>query len=174
VLWYRNEGTATAPKLAAARTLVPESSLNKDWEKGLKPGQHGVRAKICVTDWNGDGWLDLLLGDFGSSRGEEPKLTDADRAEQKKAQERQQAILKEYRPIMDRYSKLWKARADAKGKLTPEQEKEFQQVQKEMAPYQKQLSEVYQTLRRFQTPSTYHGHVWLFLRRSPEAAATRD
>jgi hypothetical protein len=66
VRFYRNTGKVDPhtklPILAAPRVLVPASS-----EQGAEPGKpptRGIRSKICVTDWNGDGKPDLLLGDF--------------------------------------------------------------------------------------------------------------
>jgi hypothetical protein len=58
VLFYKNIGTATAPKLAKPQSLVP---AGKGSDKAIGPG---MRAKICVVDWNGSGRPDLLVGDF--------------------------------------------------------------------------------------------------------------
>jgi len=49
VHWCRNTGTATAPKFAEPEAITPSA-----WE--------GYRFKPCVTDWNGDGLADLLVG----------------------------------------------------------------------------------------------------------------
>ncbi len=56
VQWYRNVGTNTKPQLAAPITLVQ-----------LPKGS--IRAKVCVVDWNGDGRLDLLVGDCSFPHG---------------------------------------------------------------------------------------------------------
>ena len=66
VLWYRNRGTAQQPKLGAGKVLVEKSPFGSDWAK-RKPGEWGVRVKISATDFNGDGRLDLLLGDSSGS-----------------------------------------------------------------------------------------------------------
>src|SRR5207245_728238 len=57
VLWYRNVGSRTEPKLAKAVTLVqaaaePNLDDNAPPAKDIKPG---MRAKACAVDWNGDG-----------------------------------------------------------------------------------------------------------------------
>jgi hypothetical protein len=85
VVWYRNVGTSIEPKFGAAQTLFAPAPI--DWAKGVKEGQHGVRAKICVVDWDGDGWLDLLVGDFGMTIGEAPKMTEADKAKKQQAEQ---------------------------------------------------------------------------------------
>ena len=77
VYWYKNEGSTEKAKLAAGQQLVGASQFGFDFSK-YKPGMWGVRVKVCVTDWNGDGQLDLLLGDQGgemveSEGDDEPK-----------------------------------------------------------------------------------------------------
>jgi len=49
---FRNTGTRKEPKLAKAEELLP----------GGKPWRKGYRAKVFVTDFDGDGAPDLLIG----------------------------------------------------------------------------------------------------------------
>ena len=60
---YRNTGSAQKPKLALRTQLVPpgEETYGSD---APTEARRGGRAKICVADWNGDGRLDLLVGDY--------------------------------------------------------------------------------------------------------------
>jgi hypothetical protein len=65
VTWYRNVGTREEPKLAASQPLIekaggPFTSV----ESVDNPDRCGMRTKPAVADWNGDGKLDLLVGDF--------------------------------------------------------------------------------------------------------------
>jgi hypothetical protein len=48
------EGSSGAPALLPGKRL----------EAGGKPIKLGTRLKLCVTDWNDDGKLDLLAGNF--------------------------------------------------------------------------------------------------------------
>lgn len=61
VVWFRAIPTTEAnvpPRLCLPVELVAAP------EQG---GKHGLRARPGVADWNGDGLLDLLVGDFSSS-----------------------------------------------------------------------------------------------------------
>jgi len=80
---YENTGTAASPRFSERRLLVEAPAESKFWMQYLDPGQDpqpGVRAQICVVDYNLDGRLDLVLGDFsGIARLRE--LDEAQRAE---------------------------------------------------------------------------------------------
>jgi hypothetical protein len=58
VCFFRNIGTRQAPKLANGVRLA----LNGD---GFS---RGYRCRIDVVDWNNDGKLDLLVGNFYSEK----------------------------------------------------------------------------------------------------------
>jgi hypothetical protein len=56
--WYRNVGKHGAPEFAAVEMLVQQAS--GQWEA---PGQ---RTQVAVADYDGDGRVDLLVGDYRS------------------------------------------------------------------------------------------------------------
>lgn len=67
VQWFKNEGAKGKPKFGAARTLVGARSTDKFLQNYVEPGdapQPGVRAQIAVVDYDLDGKLDLLVGDY--------------------------------------------------------------------------------------------------------------
>lgn len=82
VWWFRNSGKMGAPEYAAGVALLPKSGAN--WGKpvahGGAPERPGFRAKVGVADWNGDGRLDLLVGDFWQEKPPPKNLTDAEKA----------------------------------------------------------------------------------------------
>src|SRR5262249_6620517 len=98
VLWYRNVGVQREPKLAAPVTLVADGEMGVDPKKAAKDRPWGGRAKVCVTDWNGDGWPDLLVGDFGLTMGDPPKLTDEDRKAQQEIQSKYSKVIDQFMP----------------------------------------------------------------------------
>jgi hypothetical protein len=78
VTLFRNTSKSGAATYAAGRELVGKSSI--DFEKpvaaGAQPTGPGTRVKLCVTDWNGDGLADLLLGDVFYQQSAVKLLTD--------------------------------------------------------------------------------------------------
>ena len=65
--WYRNVGSQIEPTFEPCRLLVAAAAGKIFLEQNLEPNQApipGVRAQICVTDYNRDGRLDLILGDY--------------------------------------------------------------------------------------------------------------
>ena len=69
VSWYQNTGSKKMVKLNERQILVSAKAKTKFVTQYLGPNEAprpGVRAQICVTDYDGDGKLDLLLGDYSS------------------------------------------------------------------------------------------------------------
>jgi hypothetical protein len=67
VQWFKNESERGAPKFAAPRPLVPAKSKDKFFRRFAEVGaapEPGVRAQIAVVDYDRDGALDLLVGDY--------------------------------------------------------------------------------------------------------------
>lgn len=71
VVWHRNVGTSGKPKFGARQELVPARSESIFLTQYLEPDEEpspGVRAQIAVVDQDGDGRLDLLVGDYSDIR----------------------------------------------------------------------------------------------------------
>jgi hypothetical protein len=170
VLFYRNGGTRKEPKLEAPVTLVSAATMNYNANAPApREPVRGTRAKVCVVDWNGDGRLDLLVGDFSYSWGEQPKLTEKDRATQKELQAKAQKIQKDLQPMYQEIAKVRPAGNDPTPKARAEYEKKVQEIYKK---YQKEMDEqgkVYTALRKFERPMHYHGYVWLYLRKPADS-----
>ncbi len=60
VVWFRNIGTAKAPTFTTAQTIIKQPNGKKLGEK-----YPGTRTQVHVVDFDHDGDLDLLVGDYG-------------------------------------------------------------------------------------------------------------
>ena len=143
VSWYENIGAAKAPAFGERQVLVEAKSSMKFLTQYLEPGEApkpGVRAQICVTDYNGDGRLDLLVGDYSSY--EDARALDEDQ------RARLDGLLVEERELV---AKLWTLERD-----TPE----ATEVQDRLAALSKERGGFLADDRNQRTSS----FVWLFLR----------
>ena len=161
VVWYRNTGEKNAPKLAAAEVLVPD--VMGPQADGAAPAadaakagpKRGTRTKVHAVDWNLDGKLDLLVGDFVYTEAPQPVLTEA---QQKVRQEKRSAWMKEYNALQEAPLNETKEARQARMKKTADLITKFKELNgAEVAP----KNEV----------SQYHGYVWLFLRQEGVAKA---
>lgn len=173
VVWYRNTGTRNEPKFGEPVTLVPGVDLNA-MQKGNKAGapQPGMRAKISVCDWNGDGKLDLLVGDFSSYQGEVPKLTpeqEKDKAEIQKKLAQAQKNLQPYYAATNEVAKQLQLIQDPQQKQQKMME-EYERLAKRHQKELQQLGELHQALNKYQGGFQTHGHVWLYLRKAEAKA----
>ena len=177
VVWYRNVGSRTEPKLAKGVPLVraalpPNYDANAPASRDAKPG---ARAKVCVVDWNGDGRLDLLVGDFGGIYGEKANLSEEDQKAEQEANRKMQELQKKMQPFYDEYARRLKAPAkgdnSAQGRRERRQKAQEVLKDKEFQALRKEMHQVTETLRKFRHPPVYQGHVWLYLRKPPPSAA---
>jgi hypothetical protein len=177
VVWYRNVGSRTEPKLAKGVTLVKRAQW-PSYDDNAPPGEDkkpGVRAKVCVVDWNGDGHLDLLVGDFGGIYGEKPEMSEEDKKIEQEANRKMQELQKKMQPFYDGCTKILQAadKADHSALAKGERQRKALEVlnQREFQELQKEMQTVSETVRMFRRRPMYQGHVWLYLRKQCAAAA---
>ena len=77
IRWYRNRGANDAPIYGNASVLVAQDN-SQYGEEGSTPKRPGLRVKVHVTDWNGDGRVDLLVGDVTWQQSTPKPLTAAE------------------------------------------------------------------------------------------------
>ena len=65
VYWIRNIGEKGKPRFAAPQAIVKQRN---DRGSSADPSWPGMRTQVAVADWNGDGHLDLLIGDYQSGK----------------------------------------------------------------------------------------------------------
>ena len=154
---FRNVGTRKEPKLAKAKQLVSPGEVTYGPNAPKEP-RRGIRSKICVTDFNGDGRLDLLLGDYATQKPNLPKPTPEQKAAQDKAR-------KELKTVQAKWSKLIR-KLNGRERLKDKKEREkarreFQEVSRRMQELQAKIPPEFES----------HGWVWLFLRQGGEKTA---
>jgi hypothetical protein len=187
VYLFRNTGKTGAPTFAAAQVLVPPH-VGIGYEELQLPGQPvvpGIRAQITVCDYNGDGKLDLLLGDFRTTRQTRPDLPPADlekvRALLRRMDDLEPQREKASKRIKEELRKFWEP-IPVKEQLKPEVQKKYRgtvQALQKSEWYRKVFDQFEGIDRELQgylakpdkpglggnNLSTAHGYVWLYLRR---------
>lgn len=174
--WYKNIGSVSKPEFGPRNLLVSPAYVRSDDEQPADQNEHGgkfliqklnkdevpspgARAQICVCDYNQDGALDLIVGDYSDvqitrelSKKEQQEL-DALELEQK-------ALGEKLKPLQEKlYGEASKELDKAeKAKL----EKEYQSLMEE---YMK-LDEKRPTYFAKSGPASF---VWLYLRKSDAA-----
>ena len=155
VWFFRNVGTRTAPELAAGVRLVPPGQATYGAGAPKEP-RRGIRAKVCAVDWDGDGRLDLLIGDFATQKPDLPEPTPAQKAEQDKLRKELDGVTTRYRELSQKVF----------GQARAKEKEERDKAQKELGEVSRRMQEL-----RSKLPAEYenHGWVWLFLRKPADA-----
>jgi hypothetical protein len=148
---FRNNGSATTPQLAKAEQLVAPGEAEYGPKTPVKPTR-GVRSKVCVTDWNGDGCPDLLVGDMAYLKPPAKELTDAEKQQHEAIREELMPIEKRRRVVIEKIV--------SKDKILNKVER------KSLSNELKSLNEQRDKLQsQLPTEIEEHGWVWLFLRK---------
>jgi hypothetical protein len=159
ILWFRNVGERGKPKLAPAQTLLPKSPVGWGGDAALG---WGLRVKPCVVDWDGDGRLDLLVGDLCSSFTGRPQQTAEEVGEEKKANDRLPELRQKWADAFARYRA-----ADVGPENETAAARALRLVVRDemrtlMQRYRDELVIVQDIQSRFVSTRQAHGFVWLF------------
>jgi hypothetical protein len=185
VYWYRNVGKRGHPAIAPPVALVPPHE-GIGYSELLDAGQEprpGIRSQIAVVDYDRDGKLALLVGDFCTNLHVKKDLTTQERREFDAVRSKQDKVTKKLRDQMDalrgRWDKLMKDVPKSDWN-TPENSAKWQKMYKEMresptykdqyAEYERLQKELQKYVMSDQSarpgPDVAHGYVWLFRRKS--------
>jgi hypothetical protein len=115
-----------------------------------------TRSKICVSDWNGDGKLDLLVGDYATQKTNQPHPTPKQKAEHDRLQLEMQTVQKRRNELA----------AQLNGPKRLKDKNKREPLESEMNAIGQRISELYKLLP---SDNETHGWVWLFLRQTAEA-----
>lgn len=183
VTWFRNVGKKGAPAFAAGQPLVEQHpghgyNLVRWNDHEIVPG---IRSQIEVTDLNGDGKLDLLLGDFYTAYDFKPDLSEDQKQEINTLTTesdslaiafsgKMEALRKEFHErypgdeiFSDKATKEWTQayRALQEGPEAKQMEADEKIFVKKMRPF---LRETHGPGDRSYELAKSHGHVWLYVR----------
>lgn len=159
------------PQLGPPVQLVAAPDATKD-TKDANAVPRGTYAKLAVVDWNGDGKLDLVIGDHQMTGGMKPDLTDAEKKlyaeldqKQKAAQSGQNALYGKYwsealkaagKTPQDKLTAAEKAKIQADAQAKANLDAEYKAKQKEVSGFSTEK-------QKYMIPYQRHGYVWVFL-----------
>jgi len=154
--WFRNQGRPSEPRLEAGRPLLGESLVKWGSFNPKRPDQWGLRVKPCVIDWNGDGKLDLLLGDRCGSFEGKPAQTDEELQEEQAAHDRLPGVRQAWAAAFAEYQRESAANADPQ---------RIERLRRQVASLKGDIAQMQEVRDRYEKGYQSHGFVWLFLRK---------
>ena len=159
VYWFRNEGGMDFPKFGRGQCLIPRSPLTS--REDSTRGQHdwGLRVKPCVADFDGNGQLDLLLGDYAGDFTGKPEQTPAEVRDEQTSLESLPKLCAAGRQTYAEYRNS--ALNSSSGKET---------LIEQIKSLKSQIETCETTIKRYEPQRQSHGHVWLFFAKSLRAA----
>ncbi len=154
VLWYRNVGTREKPVFATSEDLVAAPDDKPESR------EHGQSAKICVTDWNEDGRLDLLVGDQGEPfnkqlNADEQKSLDAARTRQSDSFRQWGKVFHDYRALA----------AQAESQAGADHSARLKAARDELVRLHTVRENGYEEEAALSQREQIHGRVWLYVRK---------
>ena len=184
VTWFRNVGEKGSPKFAAGKTLVAPSksdgyNLVRWSDEDVVPG---IRSQVEVVDYDGDGKLDLLVGDFCTAYEFKSDLSEEQRQVAIELIAQNESSSREFRDAMEALREDFKKRYPGdeiysdkavkewdkayktlrEGPITKRMEANETVFVRQLRPY---LADVRGPGDRNFDLAKAHGHVWLYLRK---------
>ena len=148
--WFANIGSKTEPKFGPYQALIAPASDTKFLEQNLGPNDTpipAVRTQICVTDYNHDGMLDLVVGDYSDINW---------KREMNASEEAELADLMDFQTKLISY--VWKLR----GEWSKDPQNE--QPKKKIESLQKEFEKLERRTKPFFSSNGSASFIWLFLR----------
>jgi hypothetical protein len=163
VVWFANTADRGPPKLAEPVTLIPHSPAPNQPEGRRRDEDWGEWAKISVVDFNGDGRLDILLGDSCGSFTRAPHKTPQQIIAEKTAHERLPQMRSSWAAAMRRYRELLATQVDDRS--SAERQEQLTALLDEVRRLKEEIAAAQETQEEFRPQRQSHGYVWLFERK---------
>jgi hypothetical protein len=162
VMWFRNIGTKKEPKLETGKELVPKCPTPFGYDP--KPGEWGTRVKPAVFDWDGDGRLDLLVGDMNGYFQGKPTQTGDEKEEEKEAHSQLPKLRTEWAEALKKYRASRIAPPNETLQQKELREAEMKRFQTQIQRFKNGIDALEEVQSKFGDRSQSHGYVWLFKR----------
>lgn len=177
IVFYRGTGTIAAESRPKVPTFAPPVVWIAQQEWNPESPQikgPGIRTKPCVGDWNADGKLDLIVGDFLLKSVPPKKLTPAEEKRLAQLDKEYMAISKQYIGISEKVqrqvlakmgvARMEELRVDQRGEFT-QLMREAMDANKEFQTLQQQMNRVTAEISKLRPTGLTYGHVWVYLRK---------
>lgn len=141
---------------------------------GLRLKGPGVRTKPFAADWNGDGKLDLLVGDFAQIAGPELKLTSEQVKERDRLRARSRELMAKMTPFFEKFSKEADEAvgSEMSEKMSKEQQDAWMEAysaameaDKDFQKLSDESDQIMERLLDLEPESEPTGFVWVYLRK---------
>jgi hypothetical protein len=167
VVWFRNEGKPKEPKLTAAKTLVPPSPSPWSGDKSRRPKEWGVRARPAVADFDGDGKLDLLVGDRCGGFEAKPRATTEEAAEEEDATAQLLALRKEWVAAYEEFAVISDLANPADPAAREAHQTQVARLRTKVTRLKDEIVRLQDIRDRYKSGYMSHGYVWFFKRITP-------
>lgn len=163
VYLLRNSGELGEPEFNSREELLPPGKGYFQWALEGVPLERGSRSEIDVTDYNGDGKMDLILGHWISAMKPRDNLTNLEKRDFQK-------LIHEYHTIalelLDATGLSLAAQPGKIFKSHPELSKKAAAVKNKMKPYVQQNHFKGSPLKKTSRQHVFeHGLVWVYLQK---------
>lgn len=150
-----NVGTRSEPVWSEFKQLVPPSNVYEQATHDGKPIEVGPATRVWATDWNGDGWQDLLIGDRTTINN---PADGVDVATWKRRRAEDDAKLASISQEMQEFMPDYEEAAEEGEEPSAKVMEKFQQLSEKM-------QKIYEGRAEYQD-SKSTGHVWLLIRKA--------
>jgi len=184
VTFYRGIGSQGVPDLAEGVMLVAPAQRDESEliEQKIDPltketvmpplDRPSSRTKLAVYDWNGDGKLDLIVGDEIGMTTPEPVLTADQRKEREDLERQQSVISKEISARFEGAEEQARRELGVKDRWDSESQQEVAEKADEILKRTSEYRDLYEKMKPLserlaplKKKYTTHGFVWVYLRK---------